>query len=127
MAVKSSLKPLLRDIAGVIGDYVRHEGVSRDEVALLGSWNERTDRIGLLLVTTRHAMVRDMSRWYAEILDKLRQALDSVGEVPATWNIGLVLRWTADIRRDIERYSAPDDEEDISEILNTELTSHWPR
>lgn len=125
MAVKSSLRPLLRDIVEVIGDYVRQEGLNREEITLFGSWNERTDRIGLLLVTTRHVMLRDMSRWYAEILENLRQALDTAGEVPATWNIGLVLRWTADIRREFERYNAPDGEEDISEILNTELTSNW--
>jgi hypothetical protein len=126
MAVKSSIRPLLRKIVDVIAEYLSSEGLARGEVVILGAWNEQTERIRLVLATNRPLVLQDLNRWYSQLLDRFRQVLDEPGLAPVSWNIGLVLSWTVDFDRAFAKFVVTDEEEDVTEILEGELDARWP-
>lgn len=126
MAVKSSIRPLLRRIVDVIAGYVDDQGSHREDFAILGAWNERAERIRLVLLATNPRLSGDFQRWYGEILDRFRRDLDEPGLPPVSWNIGLVLSWSANRDEAIGNFVVTDEEEDVTEILAAEWDARQP-
>lgn len=122
MAVKAPMRPTLGRIARVIADYARVQGLDRSEFALVGSLNERTDRISLILGTTRSL---DELRWYSGILENLRQDFGEIGRPWVTWNIGLVFRRVDDLERLYLNFVIGDDEEDVTGLLEDGVNAAW--
>ncbi len=122
MAVKAPMRPVLRRISREIVDYARAQGLHRSEFALVGAWNERTDRISLIVGTTRPI---EGSKWYAEIMSRLRASFDAAGQPWATWNIGLVLRSVRDLDQVYLEFRIGDDEEDVTGLLESSAEAAW--
>lgn len=122
MAVKAPMRPVLGRISREIVDYTRAQGLDRSEFALVGAWDERTDRISLVLGTTRPV---DGSRWYADILARLRKSFEDVGQPWATWNIGLVIRRVRDLDRVYLEFRTSDEEEDVTGLLESSADAAW--
>jgi|GEM_PF-1464403 len=122
MAVKAPMRPTLRRVSRVIADYARAHGLDRSEFALVGSCNERTDRISLILGTTRSI---DEPRWYSEILENLRKDFEEIGRPWVTWNIGLVFRRVDDLERIYLNFLIGDDEEDVTGLLEDGVNAAW--
>jgi len=122
MAVKAPMRPTLRRVSRVIADYARAQGLDRSELALVGSWNERTDRISLVLGTTRSL---DELRWYSEILAGLRKSFEEIGRPWATWNIGLVFRRVDDLERVYLDFLIGDEDEDVTGLLEDGVNAAW--
>jgi hypothetical protein len=116
------MRPVLGRVSREIVDYVRAQGLDRSEFALVGAWNERTDRISLVLGTTRPV---DGSRWYSEILSRLRESFDAAGQPWATWNIGLVIRSVRDLDQLYLGFRIADDEEDVTALLEDGVEAAW--
>lgn len=122
MAVKAPMRPTLGRISRVIADYARAQGLDRSEFALVGSCNDRTDRISLVLGTTRPL---DELRWYSEILENLRRDFEEIGRPWVAWNIGLVFRRVDDLERVYLDFLIGDDDEDVTGLLEDGVKAAW--
>lgn len=122
MAVKAPLRPVLKRISRELVDYARAQGLNRSEFALVGSWNERTGRISLVVGTTQPI---DGMRWYSEILAKLRESFGEAGQPWATWNIGLVIQWVRDLDQVYLDFKVGDDEDDVTGLLESSAEAAW--
>lgn len=122
MAVKAPMRPVLKRISREIVDYARAQGLNRAEFALVGTWNERNDRIRLVLGTTRPI---DGLKWYTDILARLRKSFADAGQPWATWNIGLVIRWVRDLDQVYLDFKVADDEEDVTGLLEGNAEAAW--
>ncbi|WP_165245267.1 hypothetical protein [Paludisphaera soli] len=116
------MRPTLRRIAREIAAYLASQGLERTDFALVGAWNERTGRISLILGTTRKF---DDSRWYSDILDRLRASFTEAGDPYATWHVGLVIRSIEDEDQLYSNFRVNDDEEDVTETLETTIDAAW--
>lgn len=122
MAVKTPMRPTLRRVSQVIADYARAQGLDRSEFALVGSWNERTDRISLTLGTTRPL---DEPRWYSEILAGLRESFEEIDRLWVIWNLGLVFRRVDGLQRVYLDFLIGDDDEDVTGLLEEGVNAAW--
>ncbi|OJV88526.1 MAG: hypothetical protein BGO34_17995 [Bacteroidia bacterium 44-10] len=121
MAVKTYMKPTLAIVAREIAAFMNERGLEREEFSLVGSWQERTGRISLLLGTTRNV---DWFDWYQNIIGRLRSSFAEVGTPEAAWNIGLVVL----TRTQDELYSSfrlTDGEEDVTDFLESTIGHTW--
>ncbi len=112
MAIKTSLRPIIRRIAEAIEDYAKDEGFSRGDYALAGTWDEKTDRISLVFGTDRGI---DERRWYVGILQAIRQSLSD-----HPWmvrNIGLVVENVENLDEVYLHFSGGENETDLTELL----------
>jgi hypothetical protein len=112
MAIKTSLRPVIKKIAEAIESYALSQGVSRSEYAVVGTLDTKTDRISLVLGTDRRI---DERQWYSGILLVIRRSL---ADYPwLTRNIGLVVENVSNLE---EVYLEPiggEDEVDLTELL----------
>jgi hypothetical protein len=112
MALKTSLRPVMRRIAEAIKAYASDQGVERSEYALVGTWNERTDRISLMFGTERGI---DERQWYSGILQAIRQAFSDQPWI--TRNIGLVVENVQNLDEVYLHFMGGEDEIDLTELL----------
>jgi hypothetical protein len=122
MAIKAYVRPKLKRIAREIAAFAASRGLKRSQFALVGAWRERTGRISLVLGTTAGV---DHSDWYSEILARLRESFTEAGDPYATWDVGLVIREIEDEDRLYSDFRVNDDEEDVTELLESTLDSAW--
>jgi hypothetical protein len=112
MALKTALRPLVRKIAKAIEKYASDQGLARSDYALVGSWDEKTERISLVLGTDRRI---DERRWYAGILQALRE---SFADNPwITMHIGLVVENVNNLDDVYIQLAGAEDEVDLTELL----------
>jgi len=116
------MRPVLKRISKEIVDFVRAQGLKHSEFALVGTWNERNERIRLVLGTTKPI---DGTKWYAEILERLRKSFNDTGQPWATWNIGLVIRWVRDLDQVYLDFKVADEEEDVTGLLESSAEAAW--
>ncbi|WP_165066031.1 hypothetical protein [Paludisphaera rhizosphaerae] len=122
MALKAYMRPTLRRIGREIADYVALQGFRRSEFALVGAWSERTGRISLVLGTTKDV---DGSRWYSDILARLRESFTQAGDPYATWHVGLVIRTIENEDQLYSSFRVNDDEEDVTDFLESTIDAAW--
>jgi hypothetical protein len=113
MAIKTSVRPIARRIAEAVKLYLSSQGVPRSEYALVGAWDQKTDHIRLVLGTTHRNI--DERRWYADILQALRQAFSDHPSI--VMYIGLVVQNVRDLDDLYLRFPLSEDEEDLTELL----------
>ena len=53
MALKTSLRPIAKKIAEAVNSYASSQGWANVDYALVGTWDEKTDRIRLVFGTNR--------------------------------------------------------------------------
>ncbi len=112
MAIKASLIPFARKIAKAVDKYVSDQGLTKGEYALVGSWDEKTDRISLILGTGRRI---DERQWYSGTLHAIREAL---ADYPwMTRNIGLVVENVRNLDEVYLESPGGEDEVDLTELL----------
>jgi hypothetical protein len=112
MALKTSLRPIARKIAEAVEVYASSQGVPRSDYALIGTWDEKTDRIRLIFGTDRRI---DERQWYSGILQAIRQ---SFLEHPwITRNIGLVVENVQNLDEVYLHFPSGEDETDLTELL----------
>jgi hypothetical protein len=87
MAIKSSLRIIAKRIAQAVQLALSNHKLSTDHYLLLGTYDERSERISLTLGVDQ---LVDEGRVYAEILDELRQEFREWPNF--TMHIGLVIR-----------------------------------
>lgn len=112
MALKTSLRPIVRKIAEAVEGFAASQGWSKKDYALIGTWDEKTDRIRLVFGTHRPI---DERQWYAGIFQAIRQAFS--GEPWLTGNIGLVVENVQNLDDVYRHFSTDDDEYDLTEML----------
>jgi hypothetical protein len=112
MAIKTSLRPAIRRIAEAIEAYARAQGLARNDYALAGTWDQKTNRISLVFGTDRRV---DERQWYAGVLQSIRQSFSDQPWI--TRNIGLVVENVENLDEVYLHFSGVDDESDLTEML----------
>jgi hypothetical protein len=87
MAVKASLRLICQRISKAVRKATAAHGILPGDYALVGTFNERTDRISLTLLTD---CSMDDRRLYADIIQEIRRSFPESPEF--TMYIGLVIR-----------------------------------
>lgn len=112
MAIKTSLRPIIRRIAEAIEAYAAAEGLSKGDYALAGTWDEKTDRISLVFGTDRGI---DERRWYVGILQSIRQSLSDHPWVVRY--IGLIVENVENLDEVYLHFTGGENESDLTELL----------
>lgn len=112
MALKTPLRPIVKKIAHAVEAFAVREGIPTDDYAIVGSWNEKTGRIRLILGTDRRI---DDRRWYAGIVESIRQTF--ADEPWVTRNIGLVVQNVQNLDDVYAQFPTDDDEVDLTDML----------
>jgi hypothetical protein len=112
MAIKTSLRPIIRRIAEAIESYATAQGLARNDYALAGTWDQKTNRISLVFGTDRRI---DERQWYAGILQSIRQSFSDQPWI--TRNIGLVVENVENLDEVYLHFSGSEDESDLTELL----------
>jgi len=113
MALKTSLTPVARKIAEAVDAFASSQGWARDEYALVGTWDEKTGRISLILGTDRQI---DERQWYSGLVQAIRRAFSEQPWI--TRNIGLVVENVQNLDEVYLHFSSEDDEFDLTELLD---------
>ena len=113
MALKTSLRPIARKIAKAVESYAVAQGWAKDDYVLVGTWDERTDRIRLVFGTDRRI---DDRQWYAGIFQSIRQSFSDSPWV--TKNIGLVVENVQNLDQVYLHFPSDDDELDLTDMLH---------
>ena len=126
VVIRSSIRPLLRQVAAIISKVLQDKGYHREEVCLLGSWNEQSDRLYLALLTSRPLDLKVLQPLYADVMNGLRERLDEPGKPPVTWHISLIMGYTADGRSpESTQFTVTEEEEDVSDFLESMIDHAW--
>jgi hypothetical protein len=112
MAIQTSLRPIARRIAESVRAFATSEGVPKEDYALVGAWDRRTDHIRLLLGTERQI---DKRQWYIGIQQALGQAFTDLPWIPM--NIGLVIERVRNLEDVYFHFPLADDEDDLTDLL----------
>jgi hypothetical protein len=112
MAIQTSLKPIASRIAEAVKAYAASHGVPKEDYALVGAWDERTDHIRLVLGSTRPIDVR---QWYVDIRQALRQAFADYPWIVS--NTGLVVQNVRNLEDVYFGFRIADDEVDLTDLL----------
>jgi hypothetical protein len=116
MALKTSLRPIVRKITEAIAGFAASQGLSKDDYALVGTWDEKTDRISLVFGADR---LIDEQQWYSGIFEAIRQAFAT--EPWRMRDIGLVVE-NVQILDDVYRqFSVDDDRYDVTDLIERSL------
>ena len=92
MAIKTSLVPISKRIAGAVRKAAATHGLAPGEFALTGSFDENAEHISLLLGTDRQV---DELPLYKDILQEIRNAFPD--DPHFTMHVGLVIRRVKDL------------------------------
>ena len=112
MALKTSLRPIARKIAEAVDSYASSQGWAKDDYALVGTWDEKTDRIRLVVGTDRQI---DERQWYSGIVQAIRRSFSDSPWV--TRNIGLVVENVQNLDQVYLHFPSDDDEVDLTDML----------
>jgi hypothetical protein len=112
MALKTSLRPIARKLAEAVEAYASSQGVPRSDYALIGTWDEKTERISLIFGT--HHQI-DERKWYSGILQAVRQAFSEDRWI--AMNIGLVVENVQNLDDVYLHHPGGEDEIDLTEML----------
>jgi hypothetical protein len=113
MAIKTSLRPIARRISDAVRDYAASNGWVPGDYALTGAFNERNDRISLVLATDRKI---DEHQWYIGLLGAIRAAFPEYPQM--VMHIGLVVKNVSSLD---EAYAWPyldEEEADLTELFD---------
>ena len=112
MALKTSVRPIAKRIAEAVRSYASSQGWAKDHYVLIGTWNEKTERIRMVFGTDRQV---DERQWYSGILQSIRR---SFADAPwITRNIGLVVENVQNLDQVYLHFPSDDDEIDLTDIL----------
>jgi len=112
MAVETPLRIVTQRIGDAIRSFVAGEGLDRDEVAIVGTLDEPTERIYLVVGSYRKI---DERRWHSGIMNAIRKEFpDAPG---LTSRLVLVVRNVSRIEQVYREMIVGDDEVDITEML----------
>jgi hypothetical protein len=112
VAIKAPLIPFIRTIAEAIDKYASEQGLAKSDYALVGTLDEKTDRISLIFGTDRQI---DERQWYSGILRAIREALADYSWM--TRNIGLVVENVRYLDEVYLESPGGDDEVELTELL----------
>lgn len=112
MALKTSLRPLAKKIAEAVKKYAERQGFQTGDYALVGTWDERTDRISLVFGTNRQI---DDRQWYSGIIQEIRKVFPRSPSI--TTNIGLVVEKVQSLDEVYYHFSGSEGETDLTEFL----------
>lgn len=112
MAIQTSLRPIARKIAEAVEAYASSRGMARDDYALVGAWDERTDGIRLVFGTDRKI---DERQWYAGILQEIRRTFADHPWI--TMNISFVVENVQNLDDVYLHFPSGEDEVDLTELL----------
>jgi hypothetical protein len=112
MALKSALSFMTRKISKAVEEAAAKQSLARSDYALVGSLDERTDRISLTLGTD-HPI--DDRRLYADIFAGVRRMFPDQPHI--TMQIGLVIRKVRNLDEVYLDNVFADDELDLTELL----------
>jgi hypothetical protein len=113
MALKTSLRPIAKKIAEAVESYAASQGWAADDYALVGTWDEKTDRIRLVFGSDRQI---DERQWYSGILQTIRRAFSENPWI--TRNIGLVVENVQNLDQVYLHFPSDDDEFDFTDMLD---------
>jgi hypothetical protein len=112
MALKTPVRPIAKRIAEAVKSYASSQGWAKDDYVLIGTWNEKTERIRLVFGTDRQI---DERLWYSGILQSIGQSFTDAPWI--TRNIGLVVENVQNLDRVYLHFPSDDDEIDLTDIL----------
>jgi hypothetical protein len=112
VAIKAPLIPFVRTIADAIDKYASEQGFGKNDYAVVGTWDEKTDRISLIFGTDRQI---DERQWYSGILRAIREALADYSWM--TRNIGLVVENVRNLDEVYLESPVGEDEVELTELL----------
>lgn len=112
MVIKRALRLIARRIATAVTRAAAAQGLDPGEYALVGSFDEQTDRISLTLGTDRPI---DPSRLYADIIAEIRRQFPDFPQI--TYHIGLVIRRVGNLDEVYIEGAGAEDELDLTLML----------
>jgi hypothetical protein len=112
MAIKTSLRPITRKISEAVRSYAQKQGLRPDEYALVGTFDERTDRIFLTFATTKAI---DRLAWFSGLREEIRRAFPSFPEI--LMFISLVIETVSSLDEAYCRGSFGEDDIDLTDLL----------
>src|SRR4051794_31664792 len=112
MAFKSSLRLVARRIAEAVKISAGDQGGSPGSYALVGSFDNNTDRISLTFGTDAQI---DERRLYAETFSEIRRRFPAYPQI--TMQIGLVIRRVKNLDETYLDLAGAEDEVDLTELL----------
>lgn len=112
MANKTSLRPIARRISKAVETVAQAEGLPSNDYALVGTYDEKTERISLTVGTDRPI---DERRWYERILQEIRRQFPEAPEI--TMYIGLVIRRVTNLDEVYWDSYVGENEIDMTELL----------
>jgi hypothetical protein len=111
MAIKSSLRFISKRISDAVREATSKNGLAPGDYALVGSFDEASDRISLTLGTDHPV---DDRRLYADTLAEIRRIFPDRPQI--TNQIGLVIRKVRNLE-EVYLDNTAEDEIDITELL----------
>jgi hypothetical protein len=112
MAIKSSLSLIARRISQAVRASTAAQGLAPGDFALVGSFDERTDRISLTLGTDRQV---DERRLYSDTFLQIRRLFPEFPQI--TMHVGLVIRSVQNLDEVYLDFNGAEDELDLTEML----------
>jgi hypothetical protein len=112
MVIKRALRLIARRIAAAVEHSAADQGLTPDDYALIGSYDEHTDRISLAFGTDRSI---DQSRLYADIIAEIRRQFPDFPQI--TYHIGLVIRRVGSLDEVYLEGAGAEDELDLTLML----------
>jgi hypothetical protein len=112
MALKTSVKAIARRIATAVASYAAQQGLSFEDYALVGSFDEQTERFSLTFGTDRAI---DERQWYSGLLTAIRQAFPEHPQM--TMHIGLVVQNVSNLDEMDAQNSLNANEIDLTDLL----------
>ena len=112
MAIKTSLRPIVSRISEALRRSTTSQGMLPGDYAIIGSFDENTDRISLLLGTDQSI---DSGQLYADSLQEIRRSFPE--DPQFTMHVGLVIRKVQNVEEIYYDSIAGDDEIDLTELF----------
>jgi hypothetical protein len=112
MAVKASIREISRRIGSAVRDFATSQGLDPRDYALVGAFDENTDRISLFFSTNQEI---DGRQYYAGILNAIRDAFPEFPQI--TMQVGLVLSGSQAPEELHARFYVNEHEVDMTEWL----------
>jgi hypothetical protein len=112
MAIKTSLRLMARTISTAVRNYSARQGLHPGDYALVGTFDERTDRIRLTFGTDRKI---DEQEWYSGLLREIGQAFPEFPQI--TMFIGLVVETVGSLDEVYCNLIVGEDEIDLTELF----------
>jgi hypothetical protein len=103
---------IARTIARAVRSYASRHGLPPDDYALVGTFDEKTERIRLTFGTDRKI---DELEWYSGLLEEIRRSFPSFPQI--TMNIGLVVKTVNNLDEIYLNHIVAEDESDLTELL----------